>query len=83
MAIKTVWKNWLENMETKPGIPRHNPPRLPLRERWLEVLRFLFLVVGLVSPCAPSDPVRGIALPNSEPPKDACMVSAYYLSFYE
>jgi len=68
-------------MQATPKVQKPSPPPRP--ERWLEVLRCLFPHARLVTACHPSDPVHALALPDGDPPEDACMVSIYYLSFYE
>ena len=47
------------------------------------ILFGLFPFLCLVWPKRQADPVIGIGLPREEPVKDATMISAYYLSFYE
>ncbi len=58
------------------------PPSSPA-DRWADWLRILFPLGALLNRSAPTDPVRGIALPDAELVEDASMISAYYLSFYE
>jgi hypothetical protein len=52
-------------------------------ERFLNCIQALFPLLALVISPTAQDPVRGIALPAGEPPRDASAISAYYLSFYE
>ena len=58
-------------------------PSASLIDRWADWLRWLFPLSALFNRAAPTDPVRGIALPGDEPEEDTSMITAYYLSFYE
>lgn len=50
---------------------------------WEKLLQAFCPVERIVTPAAPVDPVVEIGLPSNHPQKDASLVSAYYLTFYE